>query len=68
MKFYTVKDVIEITGLGKSASYSLIKKLNKKLEREYPGTIVINAKIPKWYFNEKIMIDSKKETGEIQNN
>ncbi len=63
MKFYTVKDVIEITGLGKSASYSLIKKLNKKLEREYPGTIVINAKIPKWYFNEKVMIDSKsKET------
>lgn len=56
MEFYDSKEIVKITGLGKSASYELIKELNAKLKREYPGTIIIRAKVPKWYFEKKILI------------
>jgi predicted DNA-binding transcriptional regulator AlpA len=56
MEFYDSKEIIKLTGLGKSASYKLIEELNTKLKREYPGTIIIGAKVPKWYFEKKILI------------
>lgn len=56
MEFYDSKEIIKITGLGKSASYKLIKELNTRLKREYPETIIIKAKVPKWYFEKKILI------------
>lgn len=57
MKYYNCKDIIDLTGLGKTATYELIKKLNEKLKREYPGTITLDGKVPKWYFDEKMMIE-----------
>lgn len=59
MKFYNKQDVQDITGLGNTASYDLIKKLNKLLVKEYPGTITLEAKVPKWYFDLKIMPEMK---------
>ena len=59
MNYYNALDITNITGLGKSACYELIKKLNEKLKREYPGTIIIKGKIPKWYFDEKTMCIKK---------
>lgn len=56
MEFYDSKEIIKLTGLGKSASYKLIEELNTRLKREYPGTIIIGAKVPKWYFEKKILI------------
>lgn len=56
MEFYDSKEIIKITGLGKSASYKLIEELNIRLKREYPGTVIIKAKVPKWYFEKKILI------------
>ena len=55
MEYYDSKEIIKITGLGKSASYKLIEELNTRLKREYPGTIIIRAKIPKWYFEKKVL-------------
>lgn len=57
MKYYNCKDIIDLTGLGKTATYELIKKLNEKLKREYPGTVTLDGKVPKWYFDEKMMIE-----------
>lgn len=56
MEFYDTKEIMKLTGLGKSSSYKLIDDLNKKMKREYPGTIIIRAKVPKWYFEKKILI------------
>ena len=56
MQYYNAEDIQKITGLGKTASYDLIKNLNKKLAKEYPGTITLSAKIPKWYFDKKTMV------------
>lgn len=55
MEFYDSKEIIKITGLGKSASYKLIEELNTRLKREYPGTVIIKAKVPKWYFEKKLL-------------
>ena len=60
MEFYDSKEIVKITGLGKSASYKLIDELNTKLKREYPGTIIIKAKIPRWYFEKKVLIKEPK--------
>lgn len=60
MEFYDSKEIVKITGLGKSASYKLIEELNTRLKREYPGTIIIRAKVPKWYFEKKILIKEPK--------
>ena len=59
MKYYKVEDVIELTGLSKSASYELINELNKKLQREFPGTIILKGKVPKWYFDKKTMNEER---------
>ena len=29
----------------------------EKLKREYPGTVTLDGKVPKWYFDEKMMIE-----------
>lgn len=60
MEFYDSKEIIKLTGLGKSASYKLIEELNIRLKREYPGTIIIKAKVPKWYFEKKVLIKEPK--------
>lgn len=56
MKYYNATEIINITGLGKSAAYNLINNLNTKLKREYPGTIIIKGRVPRWYFDKKLMI------------
>lgn len=60
MEFYDSKEIIKLTGLGKASSYKLIEELNTKLKREYPGTIIIKAKVPKWYFEKKVLIKEPK--------
>jgi len=66
MNYYNAKDVQKLTGLGQTASYDLIAKLNERLKKEYPGTITITGKIPKWYFDKKTMM--KGENNETKEN
>jgi predicted DNA-binding transcriptional regulator AlpA len=54
MDYYNVKDIMELTGCGKSYSYEIITKLKKQFEEEYPDAISITGKIPKWYFEKKM--------------
>ena len=64
MNYYTVADIKQLTGLSQTASYDLIRNLNNRLKREYPGTIVLTAKIPKWYFNKKTKMIGDEENEE----
>lgn len=68
MKYYNATEIIKITGLSKSSVYNLINNLNTKLKREYPGTIIIKGRVPRWYFDKKLMINdiTKKENQELQ--
>lgn len=59
MKYYTSKDIQEITGCGQAKCYAIIAELNKKLQKEYPGTIVLEAKVPIWYFNKKLLCEGE---------
>lgn len=64
MEFYDSKEIMKLTGLGKSSSYKLIDDLNKRMKREYPGTNIIKGKVPKWYFEKKILIKDPKKKEE----
>ncbi len=55
MDYYTIVEILEMVGCSRSKGYELITKLNENLKREYPGTITITGKVPKWYFEEKMM-------------
>lgn len=61
MKYYTAQEIQEMTGLSKSGTYKLIKDLNDKLKKEYRGTIILKGKIPKWFFDKKMMIERSEE-------
>lgn len=61
--YYSCEDVIKIIGVGKSLAYEIIKKLRKKMEKEYPEIITVQGRIPKWYFEKKM--HNKEKEGEI---
>lgn len=63
--YYNVKDVQQITCTSLSLSYEIIRKLKDMFEKEYPEAITIQGKIPKWYFEEKMM--NKKMKGGDEN-
>lgn len=57
MKYYTVEDVMEITGAGENKSYEIIRKLRQSFEKKYPDAVSIQGKILKWYFDEAMGIN-----------
>lgn len=66
MKYYTVTDVMEITGTKQNKAYEIIRQLWKKYKRKYPEAIFIQGKIPKWYFD-KVMGLEREEEGNEEN-
>lgn len=64
--YYDVKDIIAITGASKSWCYELIRTLRDKFLKEYEDSIVPQAKIPIWYF-EEIMKNKKRSTSKNLN-
>ena len=60
--YYNAKDVQQVTGASKSLAYEIIKKLQEKFAKKYPEAIILQGKIPKWYFEEIMM---NKKGGEI---
>ncbi len=61
MKYYTVRDVMEITGASQNLSYEIIRKLRKSFQKKYPESISLQGKIPKWYFDETMMFEKREE-------
>lgn len=58
-EYYSARDIKQITGCGTTKSYDLINKLQEMFKKEYPNAIMIQAKIPIWYF-EKIMLGKER--------
>lgn len=50
-RFLSATDIVEITGLSKSASYLLIKQLNIELEEK--GYLTVRGKVINTYFYER---------------
>lgn len=61
MQYYTVEDVKKITGCKQNKSYEIIRELNKKFKKQYPNSVYIQGKVLKWFFNETMGIERKKE-------
>ena len=66
MKYYTVEDVMEITGTGENKSYEIIRKLRKSFEKKYPDAVSIQGKILKWYFDEMMGINGGEQNEKIE--
>jgi len=58
--YYNAKDVMQITGASQNLAYSIIRRLRESFSKKYPNAILIQAKIPIWYF-EEVMMNKKKE-------
>ena len=54
MDYYTVKDIMRITGCGKNCAYKVISELLGAFKKEYPDVMTIGAKVPSWYVEKKL--------------
>lgn len=51
-RFYNVEEVMAMLGVQRSKAYEVIRVLNKELKAQ--GFIVIEGKVAKKYFDEKL--------------
>lgn len=64
MKYYTVEDVMRITGTKQNKSYEIIRELNKKFKKEFPKSVSIQGQVMKWYFDKSMGIERKDKNEE----
>lgn len=50
--FMSVYEVMEILDVSKNKAYDIIRKLNKKLEKE--GYVIVAGKVSRKYFEESV--------------
>ena len=60
MQYYNPKDIAKLTGYSRNKCYKIIADLNDELKKEYPNQYILCAKIPIWYWEEK-MLGNRKE-------
>lgn len=53
-QYYTVDDIVQITGYVQNKAYAIIRELNKKYKKEYPDAILMRGRIPRWFYDEKM--------------
>ena len=58
-EYYDAKDIKNIVGCGTTKTYDIIKKLQESFQKEFPNSMMVQAKIPIWYF-EKIMLGKER--------
>jgi hypothetical protein len=61
-QMYGAREIEMITGFKTTSAYELIKKLQKMFKEENPDALIFKNKIPKTYFEEKVL--GKKERSE----
>ncbi len=59
MRYYGVKDVMEITGAKQTKCYDIIRELNKQYKKKFPEAIMIQGQVPQWYFEEAMGFKEK---------
>ena len=60
-EFYGANDIATIMGVSKSKSYDIIRTLIADYKKEFPKCITVQARIPKWFFEERVMGKKRKE-------
>lgn len=53
LEFYNVKDVMKMLNVQETKAYRIIRNLNRELEEK--GKITIAGRIPKKYFDERLV-------------
>ncbi len=61
-QMYGAKEIEILTGFKTTSAYELIKELQKMFKEENPNALIFKNKIPKSYFEEKVL--GKKERSE----
>ncbi len=51
-EYYTAKEIAIKTNRCLSSAYDLINRLNKEMVQKYPNMIVLEKRIPIWYWDE----------------
>lgn len=64
-ELYTVKEIMQKTGYGRSKCYDLIYKLNEELKEKYPSIVTFNGRILKKYWDNQFEMQNEK--GEANN-
>ena len=59
-ELYDAKDIQKITGLGITSCYEIINKLQESFIQDYPNCLVLKKKIPRTYFDKKILAKEAK--------
>lgn len=52
-EYYCFQDIMNLTGFKKTKSTDLIVKLNELLKNEHPNVLIINGRVPIWFWEEK---------------
>lgn len=65
MDYYNAEDIVDRTGCSKSFSYDIIRKLQESFIKDFPDGIIIQGRIPIWYFEEKM--HNKKSASNTEN-
>lgn len=60
-QMYGAREIEMITGFKTTSAYELIKKLQKMFKEENPDALIFKNKIPKTYFEEKVLGKKGKE-------
>lgn len=66
-EYYNSKDIMTITGFKRTKSSYLIKEFNENLKNEYPNIIIINGRVPIWYWKLKTQKEIREYEEEATN-
>lgn len=52
---YDYKDIKKIIGCGNERAYKIITECQRIFKEEFPNSIVVEKKVPKWFFNARVL-------------
>lgn len=61
-KYYSAKDICQLTGYSKSKAYGLIKQINSEIKKVYQDKpeedqpLILNGRVLKSYFDKKVSV------------
>ena len=52
---YSKKEISDILRCSESKAYTILRKLQEELKKEQPEILIIRGRIPKSYFEKKVL-------------
>lgn len=63
--YYTIEDVMKMTGSKYDKCSEIVRNLNKKYKKEFPLAETIQGKILKWFYEKAMGIQEKEFKGGV---